>query len=1167
MAINTQGAVEVPLSLFGGIDTEMSPSDLPEGVSPDCGDVVFLPGSVSTRFGMEKRFTVAFPADVVYEDSFVTNNGAIKNLYLCADGSFWVEDLSSPGVKTELFTTFSGSFGLSCTAFGRQFIALSDGRHGLDIPRQFDGVNIDRVTQDGPGAPPSIANYIIPQANLVNNVAGTGISVVSSTPGGAVYYPPPPPPPNYYGGYTPPQGQGYTVYTTLTIVTSTPHGVTVGQTVSLSGSTAYNFNSASVAVVIDSTTIEIYRASPDSTEATGGTLTPFTAGLIRRNGVVTATTSTAHNLQPGFQTQIAGVPLALVGNGISSISISNENNPGLATITTYQAHGLVPQNEVVIKNVPNTAVGGAITAAAISGNVATITTTTAHTLGIGSEVEIAGVTATQFNGQFTVLSVPSSTTFTYALVDADTSSSGGTVSLVWPIASTDPTQVYFQVQTAPSPTTFTVTLSYPDGTWNGGGLYFAWEGTFYVQTIPSDTTFTYTQQGPDANSSTGGTSTPYGQASPGVHNLVVIFQTRKGYLTMPSPPVQFTAPGGQFLTVSNIPIGPPNTVARVLAFTGAGGASYFYIPVAAQENSQVVSTSTVVQDNTTTTAIVDFSDNTLFASLGISIPGNNLFNQVVLGPVLGFKFYRERLIAWGERNKVQNLLNMGFEGGYVAGKLDTPLGWTVVTSGGTLVTNADAGMGMSWQITGDGTQNPLGQISQNAYQDTFGVPILQPNTQYTFRCLPTGATSGTLIADFYSAKDGVLATASIALNTASGFAQADFSAKTPLSIPYDTVIRVYATGLALGATVTVDEMEGLYTDFPYLDTVGRFSYINNPEAFDGVTGLLGPATDTTPIRNFSELRDTLYIHTASKLHETSDSGTNEPSTWTVEQVADDCGLISAFGLAEGEEFLTWASDSGVRIFAGEQPWKISQEMQPDWEQINPSATKTVWLVNDPVARQMYVGLPLGNSTSPSMIRMMSYKELDTARQISTSPPIHISFTGKMIASDLTRKWAPWNRAIPSAAIMWTSLTKRELVLGAANVYTLNPLKDSDDDFGTIPSYYTTYFFVPTEMEQQLQLQCHRKIYCYLTAQLSGVGTVSVTPLANSLDNPYPSTSSRTLVKDPMYDLEWGLNVVTPRCAFKIVPSPLPGSLDCSFTLQKLVISIKPAAHLPIRGAA
>lgn len=67
------------------------------------------------------------------------------------------------------------------------------------------------------------------------------------------------------------------------------------------------------------------------------------------------------------------------------------------------------------------------TGATQSGTTVTITTTSAHNLSAGQIVTIAGVTATGYNGVFVVLTVPSTTTFTYSTTSGLSASGSGTV--------------------------------------------------------------------------------------------------------------------------------------------------------------------------------------------------------------------------------------------------------------------------------------------------------------------------------------------------------------------------------------------------------------------------------------------------------------------------------------------------------------------------------------------------------------------------------------------------------------------------------------------------------------------------------------------------------------------------------------------------------------------
>jgi len=74
----------------------------------------------------------------------------------------------------------------------------------------------------------------------------------------------------------------------------------------------------------------------------------------------------------------------------------------------------------------------AVSNKALTSNVATLTTSTAHNLTAGDVVWVAGVDAT-FNGQYTVVSVPTTTTFTYAKTASNVSSTAvsptGTVAI------------------------------------------------------------------------------------------------------------------------------------------------------------------------------------------------------------------------------------------------------------------------------------------------------------------------------------------------------------------------------------------------------------------------------------------------------------------------------------------------------------------------------------------------------------------------------------------------------------------------------------------------------------------------------------------------------------------------------------------------------------------
>src|SRR6185437_249818 len=176
-----------------GLVTEMAPTQLPEGVSPDNQEMMYLPGSAYSRSCFSKVFSNPFPTGgpsnltptIVYGKSLITTSGDIKNLWFDSNGVMWVEDwTNSPGTYTQLFQSTPGSFCQSITAFGREWIAISDGLHAADIAYSYDGTFLNRVTQDGPGIAPTVANLILPAVQMAssgNTLSRTNNQVLCAT--------------------------------------------------------------------------------------------------------------------------------------------------------------------------------------------------------------------------------------------------------------------------------------------------------------------------------------------------------------------------------------------------------------------------------------------------------------------------------------------------------------------------------------------------------------------------------------------------------------------------------------------------------------------------------------------------------------------------------------------------------------------------------------------------------------------------------------------------------------------------------------------------------------------------------------------------------------------------------------------------------------------------
>jgi len=980
--MTTAGSFDAPIEIFGGLVTDMSPADLPHGVSPDCQDVVYSNGGVQTRPGLQALFgPLAGNPTVNYVKTYETLNAALRTMALDSNGILYKE--ATPGTLSSIASGLAtNSYANSTTLFGREYLAISDGKTGNDLPRQYDDTNFDRVSQGEPGAGPTVVDE-----NVV-------VAIVAS---------------------------------------------------------------------------------------------------------------------PNGATQPAAVTIAASPNG------ATEN-----------------------------------------GFLVTITTTSAHGLSAGQSVTISGVGVASYNGTFPVVSAPTTTQFTYIDGASGLAASGG--------------------GTAAS-ATVTIQTTAANGFVVGqlvtttGIVVAGYNGTFPITGVPDSTHFTFTAATGGLAASGGGTAAVAGNIANGVHQVCVIFQTRQGYLTQPSPATSWTASGGKRAVVTNIPTGPSNIVGRILCFTGAGGASFFYTG----SGTTLFSSNMVISDNTTTSITVDFSDAILLAGTNV----DNLFKLVELSDCAGVLDYSERLFWWGERNKMNNWVNLGFDGGFTGPSLPHyPLGWapdSVYAPGGTDEENFVV-WGAAYSIVGNGTTSTRGLMTQGAVQDALGAQRIQTNTDYTVRARCARNTilgQGTLHVHLFSASGGIntngLQLTAAQLTTSYVEYTAELTA--PLTtIPSDLVLRVYADGTPTqNGQFYIDCIEIFPTAQPVNASLVRASRAEDPESYDGIDGLLSVAENNgQAIRAAFKLRERLYFVKEHSLHVTQDDGTNEPSLWSIAEVSRKLGTPSVRGVGIGEDWVVIAHRTGLYIFSGGEPIKISQEVQPTWNQINWQYGHTLWVTVDTKERRIFVGVPLGSATSPNKILMLDYRDLDSAEDISGRPPINITFTGRKTATDKTRKWSPWTIAANSCALIERTDGTAIVAMGGGmpgvggggatgKIYQLNAAQLSDD--GTaIPSYYTTHYFPERPVEQSLNLGAHRKLFTYLTMYVEGAGNLSLTTFIDSSSVPQ-AQQPLPLSSPSAKDLELPINVLGERVAFQVSTNQ-PGAW---FRLQKFTPSLRVDPWAPVRG--
>ncbi len=638
-----------------------------------------------------------------------------------------------------------------------------------------------------------------------------------------------------------------------------------------------------------------------------------------------------------------------------------------------------------------------------------------------------------------------------------------------------------------------------------------------------------------------GDSTSTGSVSPGSHQCSVVFVTRQGYWTAPSPPVTWTAAGGFKANLTNIPTGPSNVVQRLLTFTASGGADFYHVP-----------STMVINDNSTTSLTVDFTDTILLS--GVSM--DYLSSQIELPEQLGVVDYAERLFWWGERAQMDNWRNLSFDGGWDASGDGRPLGWQLDTAFGAGGSReaTDVVWGDAYRITADGSSISRGMIEQSAILDVNGNPLCENGVAYSARVRVTrtaNLSQGTLRINAYSPSDGQIG-AGLAVNAAQAtgnyqeFSASLFPAQS--SLPSDLILRVYADGTPSpsGEAFIIDNIEIFPTNEPLNASIVRASGTEEPEAYDGVTGLMSIGENNGQcIRAAFTLRNNLYFMKERSMYVTATDGVNEPALWTVEEVSNEVGTPSAHGVGLGEEWAVIAGRSGLYLFDGSEPIKLSQEIQPTWDSINWQYGQTLWVQVDTQHKKIYVGVPTGAATQPNQVLMLDYTE-------GFGDPLLAMLT----APERSRKWAPWTISANSCGLIERSNGTAQVLLGSnnntGNVYQLTPGQYSDNGVA-INSFCSTAFLAATGLSG-------RNLYGYITAYVQGAGTLSVAAYLPG-DASLTTLGSWTLSSPATRDMEQFTNVLAERISYTVGTN----AVGSWFSLTKLVPWAKPDPFAIVRG--
>lgn len=1098
-----------------------------------------------------------------YIGTFTQQDGTIKNISVDAGGDLYVEDVTNnPGFLTLARIDITPDpMVVASPGSDVDYLTFSDGFTGSDLPLQYTPDWIDRITQVGPGAPPSFT----PQASTADTFAIATITqnppnsditdpghlscvLQSAGPGSTapgnvitIYYSP-----SFYGGAPHPEAED------TVLVNMFNSGLPVYVYISGSTVTAANGNFL---------VTRVGNALPPGLDHfryffTVQTTTSAYQKIVEDTGQYQMSVATLTTSVP--------VPGLEVGN---DITIAGASVP--AWDTTWPISNTLNSASMVITNTSVTA-----SVATYNYSVSTGTPPAA-----GELVTVTGTT--NANG---ILNV------TNATIVSASGGTSGTFTVDVPV-----------VTAASTPESGAATTA---------GTIFQFDPGLPLLTTTTN---------PIYGNSTGGTLTFIPATaqliSPGTRQGTVFFITRNGYYTAPAPPVTFTCPENTTSIIASvIPIGPPNVVARGIALTDAGqngtpGGNFFTIPQPVDyvvNNVTYTSSAFIINDNTSTTATLTFTDNILLNALAIDVYGYNLFNQIEIGNPGWVVSYNTRNFYGLCQNKVQEFLNLSFDGGYIpaqqSGQL-TPLGWSQPDIYGQLIPSSKFGNSYYIQNPTLGTLATAGLISQGAFQNYLKNPILQPNTAYSVRVtcrIPSGLTVGNLVISLTA--NGItygqfsLPFASMATDTA--IYTGTLLVNKLVTIPSTLMLNVAATELGVEADIEIDRIEIFPTAIPVLTTTIFASYAGLPEQVDAITGKVGVSSENTqPVNGGVVMYDTLYLLKGdlggSSMYSLQASANLEPAQWEEPEVAQKSGSIGILSYDFGEQWIVEANRNGVYLFDGGQPGKIMQEIFQVWDAINWPYGHKIWVHNDVRRRRLFIGIPLptpnfwlpnaptnANPTSPNVILMCNYQGLDSGQMLKSEPQMHTTMFGTLNSVDMRRKWSIWQISSPymatveakSGSIQGTLDERLYICNGSQNslIYELDENTETDLS-APIDSLYTTAGLVENTKRAQTPMSGPGRMrFGYMTARIESLGTVNMTLYPNLLLGPGQSTANYYAWQmpggftpgDPAFqDVEASLNGVGYRTFFEFREND-----GHAFNLSNLTLMAKADVWNKFRGA-
>jgi hypothetical protein len=402
-----------------------------------------------------------------------------------------------------------------------------------------------------------------------------------------------------------------------------------------------------------------------------------------------------------------------------------------------------------------------------------------------------------------------------------------------------------------------------------------------------------------------------------------------------------------------------------------------------------------------------------------------------------------------------------------------------------------------------------------------------------------------------------------------------------LNIPANLQIRVWGQNILNGADIEIDRISIFPTQAPTNLTGLTFSYEDDPESFDNVTG--GNDTSTVnaqPANGAFVMHDQLYVLKESSMGYLKDSPNQEPADWTpFQEVSNTIGACGINAFDVGEEWAVMGCQNALALFNGGQPTPIQLEINDIWRAINWSAGETLCIRNDVALRKIYCAIPLAtpnpwmvdatvneNPTTPNVILCLDYKGIGTIEELIAAMSMHVTIMGKLAVHDLRRKWSLWTIPTPYIGLVKRGELTSEMLfcngIQSSKIYYLDPDEAGYDDGAAFTSSYCTYGFVDETKAAELPMfGVHNKRYRFWDLLANGEGTADLTFYQNVLSAPYPfEVPGGVDLTDPAAnDLQGPLDEYAQRLFVEIVMN------DGWFNLSRLTLSGAADSIAPVRG--